>query len=291
MRTSSVPTVGSFPADCSELARSQAPQRRWDDRGANAVGRSVASYPVEGVKVNVASQSEALREAIGRTQSGAGFALFTLNLDHLVKIRQDKAFHRAYRRANLITADGWPVVWLANRMGQSLERTCGSDLVEPLCQSAAANCIPVFFVGPGLGSQTAAIEMLESRYPGLRVAGRSCEKISTRPTWREVNDMADQINASGARICFVSLGAPKQELLADALLSRCPAVGFLCVGAALDFLSGEVRRAPEAWRHAKLEWAWRLIGDPRRLVNRYLLCAYELLLLALKPASDPLRLR
>ena len=291
MRTSSVANFSAFPAHRSDPVGTLAPRRRWDDRRVNSAGVPVAGYPVEGVNVNVASQSEALNEAIRRTQSGEGFALFTLNLDHLVKIRQDKAFHRAYRRASLITADGWPVVWLSNRTGQTLERTCGSDLVEPFCRSAAASGIPVFFVGPGLSSQTAAIEALKSRQPGLRVVGRSCDKVSTRPTWREVADLADQINASGARICFLSLGAPKQELLADALLSRCPGVGFLCVGAALDFISGEVRRAPPLWRQAKLEWAWRLLGDPRRLVNRYLLCAYELLLLAIKPTRDPLRLR
>ena len=58
---------------------------------------------------------------------GEGFTLFTLNLDHFVKMRKDLAFRHVYRKADFTTADGWPVVWLAKRLGQTLQRTCGSD--------------------------------------------------------------------------------------------------------------------------------------------------------------------
>ena len=155
-----------------------------------------------------------------------------------------------------------------------------------MCKSAAAHHLPTFFVGPGRRSQAAAIAILKARHPSLEVAGHTCEKVSTVPTAREVAELAASINASGARICFLSLGAPKQELLADALLPLCSHVGFLCVGAALDFISGEVERAPKSWRKANLEWAWRLLGDPRRLAARYAQCAMEFLRLAMEPAPS-----
>jgi exopolysaccharide biosynthesis WecB/TagA/CpsF family protein len=91
--------------------------------------------------------------------------------------------------------------------------------------------------------------------------------------------MAERVRASGARLCLVALGAPKQELLADALAPHCPSVGFLCVGAALNFVGGHSRRAPLWMRRIGLEWLWRLGAEPYRLAARYAACAYVFLLL------------
>ena len=90
------------------------------------------------------------------------------------------------------------------------------------------------------------------------MAGAETPRLPQTLNPAALDALAQRINASGARLCFLSLGAPKQEVLADALASRCPAVGFLCVGAALDFISGDVRRAPLWMRRGKLEWFWRL---------------------------------
>ena len=199
---------------------------------------------IEGVAINLPTLRAAHAEAVDRVSSGLGFALFTLNLDHLAKIRSDPKFRAAYRRATLVTADGWPVVWLANRRGARLERTCGADLVEPICKSAALQGIPTFFIGPEPKSQSCAVSVLEQRYPSLQVVGAYAPEISSVPSPEEVEAVAVRVNASGARLCFVCLGAPKQELLVDALAPLCKGVGFLCVGAALDFISGRWRRAP-----------------------------------------------
>ena len=93
--------------------------------------------------------------------------------------------------------------------------------------------------------------------------------------------MAARIRASGARLCLVALGAPKQELLADALAAHCPSVGFLCIGAALGFIAGHPRRAPLWMRRSGLEWLWRLAAEPHRLAARYAACAYAFVLLGI----------
>jgi exopolysaccharide biosynthesis WecB/TagA/CpsF family protein len=255
--------------------------RRAGDRPARSPFLSNPGCSIEGVKINLPSLRAAHAEAVDRASRGQGFSLFTMNLDHLAKIRSDRRFHAAYQRATLVSADGWPVVWLANRKGGKLERACGSDLVEPVCESAAAHGIPLFFIGPGQKSQARALAVLEERYPSLRVAGAWSPNISKVPSHKEIENVARRVNASGARLCFVSLGAPKQELLVDALTPLCEGVGFLCVGAALDFISGQSRRAPGWLQHAGLEWLWRLIGDPKRLAIRYLLSVYVFLLLML----------
>ena len=240
---------------------------------------------IEGVTINLATLDAAAGAAIARAERGQGVALFTLNLDHLVKLPSNAAFRAAYKRADLVTADGWPVVWLAGRKGAVLERASGADLVEPLCEAAVARNIGVYFVGPGPRAQASALDVLRQRFSGLRVAGAETPRLPQTLNPAALDALAQRINASGARLCFLSLGAPKQEVLADALASRCPAVGFLCVGAALDFISGDVRRAPLWMRRGKLEWFWRLASDPRRLAARYALCALVFFRLVLRGAG------
>ncbi|HEY1942639.1 MAG TPA: WecB/TagA/CpsF family glycosyltransferase [Roseiarcus sp.] len=239
---------------------------------------------VAGVTVNLGTLAEAVSETIARTNRGHGFTLFTLNLDHVVKLRWNPDFRAAYRRATLVSADGWPVAWLANRGAQpgeaKVRRTTGADLVEPICEVAARRGVGVYLVGPERGAQSAAIAALRRRHRGLRILGAEAPVIgAVAPFDHEA--LARRIAASGAKLCFVCLGAPKQELLADALARHCPDVGFVCVGAALDFVAEIVTRAPQWMRRSGLEWLWRLAQEPRRLAGRYLACAYVLVLLGL----------
>lgn len=242
---------------------------------------------VEGVNINLPTIRDARVEVIKRARLERGFSLFTLNLDHLAKIRNNSRFRRAYKRADLVSADGWPVVWLANRRGRRLWRTCGSDLVEPVCVSAAKNGTPLFFIGPESESQAAAIAVLKTRYPTLKVAGTNAARISNEVADDEVRAIAAAVKASGARLCFICLGAPKQELLADALAPMCRDVGFMCVGAGLDFISGRARRAPRWFQRAGLEWLWRLLGNPTQLAGRYARGAHAFSLIVLKSIFAP----
>jgi N-acetylglucosaminyldiphosphoundecaprenol N-acetyl-beta-D-mannosaminyltransferase len=224
------------------------------------------------VFVNLQNMEAALNAMMSRAVARRGFTLFTINLDHLVKLKADRRFLSAYQQADFVTADGWPIVWLLRQQGRAVERTTGADLVEPLCARAAERALPIFFIGPSFDSQRKALEILSERYPGLKIAGADTPKIDADAIERAAAALAKPIKDSGARICFVSLGAPKQELLAQALLRQCPEVGFICVGAALDFISGHMQRAPRGVQRFKLEWLWRLASDPKRLCARYAQC-------------------
>lgn len=236
---------------------------------------------VADLKVNVANMRDALGAIAMRAQAGQGYTLFTANLDHLVKLRTDRRFREAYHRADLVTADGWPIVWRIKQDGHDLQRTTGADLLEPVCRQAAEQGLPVYFVGPGAQSQALALDALVKRLPGLAIAGAETPRFADRLADEALEAMAARIKLSGARVCIVSLGAPKQELLADMLHARCPGVGFLCFGAALDFVSGHAARAPGWMRRSGLEWSWRLIRSPRRMAGRYARCAVSFLALAL----------
>jgi exopolysaccharide biosynthesis WecB/TagA/CpsF family protein len=202
-------------------------------------------------------------------------------------LRLNPAFRAVYQRAPLVSADGWPIAWLANRQGSRFERTCGSDLVDPVCQTASRRGISVYFIGPEGRAQAAAIAVLRQRHPDLIIAGAESPRVSQTPSSDDTESLAARVRASGARLCFVSLGAPKQELLADALAQRCQSVGFMCVGAALDFISGQSRRSPRWLQRAHLEWSWRLFTNPRRLTARYFISACVFLLLVLRQKAAP----
>jgi len=221
---------------------------------------------------NIDSEKSAVAKIVERLSAGRGFCFFTLNLDHLYKLQSDPQFAAAYRSADFVSADGWPIAWLARRRGVSVERTTGSDLIDPICAAAASKGFSVYVVGPGARSRRVAMSVLARRHRGLRFAG---SESPTLPEWADdaaLAALAARIRESGAQMCLLSLGSPKQELLAWRLRSLCPQVGFIGVGAGMDFVSGHAMRAPSTLRRCNLEWMWRLLCHPGRLGPRYWRC-------------------
>ena len=238
---------------------------------------------VAGFALNIASIPQAVDSAIDYAVQGRGFTFHTLNLDHVAKLRRSAPFRNSYRRATFVCADGWPIAWLANRAAgrRVFERTPGADLIEPLLQAAAERSLPVYLIGPGPRAQAAAVAKLKRSAPDLVIAGAETPRVELGDIELVRLAMAERIRASGARLCLVALGAPKQELLADALAAQCPSVGFLCVGAALDFIAGHTRRAPVWMQRSGLEWLWRVGTEPHRLGIRYAACAHAFVLLGI----------
>ncbi|WP_084632730.1 WecB/TagA/CpsF family glycosyltransferase [Pleomorphomonas oryzae] len=228
-------------------------------------------------RVNIGKQADLVHLVTFDALTGRGGTVFTLNLDHLVKLEHDPAFRAAYDQATYVSADGAPVVAMARRKGARLVRVTGADLVRPLCGAAALARIPVHFFGTTPDTLAMTETVLRSEYPRLIVAGLESPPFGFSPFGIEARAAAERIASSGARICFVALGAPKQEVFAEFARRWAPGVTFVCIGAALDFIGGSQRRAPDPIQAAGLEWLWRLIHDPRRLSKRYALSAMYLI--------------
>ena len=179
------------------------------------------------LRINLASMDETIDRLASDAQRGEGFTIFTLNLDHLVKLRVNKLFRAAYQRAKYVTADGWPVVWLARRKGALLERTTGADLVEPLCEQAARKGVSVYFFGSSERSLQAASAYLCKRYPNLEIAGIESPPQGFDPASPKADAAIKRIARSGAGLCFLALGAPKQELFADRAFLQNGKTGYL----------------------------------------------------------------
>ncbi|RFU14262.1 glycosyltransferase [Rhodobacteraceae bacterium W635] len=221
------------------------------------------------VTVNVAdwpALEAALRARIAARQ---GFAIATLNLDHLTKLSPPSPFRAAYDAQDFVTADGRPVVWCARLAGQPVDLLPGSDLIQPLCRLAADQDLAIGLVGSTQDSLAGAADALRARIPGLRVAARIAPDMGFDPHSPEADAILRRLDAAGVRLCFLALGAPKQEMLAARGRRVTPGMGFASIGAGLDFLSGHQRRAPLWIRRLALEWLWRLLSSPGRLARRY----------------------
>lgn len=193
----------------------------------------------------------------------------TANLDFLFLASRIPELRDALRTADLVVADGQPLLWLARLLGRPIaERVAGSDLTEPLVREAARRGQSVYFLGGDDGVGFEAAEALRARIPELRVAGIDSSRIDLddEATCRAA---VDRIRASGADLLLVALGCPKQDLFLARWLDRTGCRLGIGVGATLDFLAGRVRRAPMLWQRLSLEWAYRLAQEPRRLARRY----------------------
>ena len=231
------------------------------------------SYESSVVRVNMPDHPSLLAEITRRLRTSQGFALATINLDHLVKLRQDARFREAYAAQDLVVADGNPIVWLSRLAGRPVALVTGSDLVIPLARLSATEGVGVALVGTTEGALTAAADEIRRRVPGCRIVARIAPPMGFDPDSDTAHDLLLQVQASGARLCFLALGAPKQERLAARGRSVTPEIGFASIGAGLDFLAGNQTRAPQWVRRMAMEWAWRMLSAPKRLVPRYARCA------------------
>lgn len=227
--------------------------------------------------VNFPTEAALLADIETRLQAGQGFAIATLNLDHVVKMRRNAGFRRAYLAHSHVVADGNPIVWLSRLSGRSeVALVPGSELIEPVAALAARLGTPLAFLGSTEPVLRAAAAQLKADHPGLEVAACLAPPYGFDPEGAAADALLDQVAASGARICLLALGAPKQEVLAARGLARHPQLGFLSIGAGLDFIAGHQTRAPVWVRKIAMEWLWRMLSNPRRLARRYLDCALVL---------------
>ncbi len=226
----------------------------------------------ETIRVTVPTWAALEARVAERFAQRKGFALATINLDHLVKLRSSQAFRTAYAAQDLVTADGNPIVWMSRLAGRPVALIPGSDAILPLARIAARQGVGVALVGSTEVALSAAKSYLEREVRELRVVCTIAPPMGFDPSGSAAEDLLHRVADSEARLCFLALGAPKQEILAATGRRVAPQVGFASIGAGLDFLAGTQARAPDWARRFALEWLWRMLTSPGRLGPRYLKC-------------------
>jgi N-acetylglucosaminyldiphosphoundecaprenol N-acetyl-beta-D-mannosaminyltransferase len=198
--------------------------------------------------------------------SGQRLQVYFVNAHCVNVAARDASYANLLKGAPFLFADGAGMALAARLAGDALANNVnGTDLFPRICAAAAAASVPLAFLGarPGVARQC-AIQM-ERTYPGLKVVWVEDGYLSSEAEEQKLADL----NASGARLLFVAKGVPMQERWMAEHAARVAAPVILGVGALFDFYSGAVARAPQLLRSLRMEWAYRLAQEPRRLFRRY----------------------
>jgi N-acetylglucosaminyldiphosphoundecaprenol N-acetyl-beta-D-mannosaminyltransferase len=240
-----------------------------------------------GLEVDPVTEADVVAHVRRALERGAGGRIVTPNVDILRQATRDAAIRADLAEADLVVADGAPLVWAAKLAGTPLpERVAGADLIWSLSGGLAEDGRSVYLLGgepagrartgsgrcdvaDSEGAHRAAIA-LTNRYPGLRIAGHASPRYGFDASPAELGTVCAEIVEAKPDLVFVGLGFPRQEHIIARLRPDLPGAWFLGCGAAINFVAGDVRRAPEALQRSGLEWLHRLATEPRRLAKRYL---------------------
>jgi len=191
------------------------------------------------------------------------------SIDFVMKAKRDPKFAEELWRADLVIADGVPIVWAASLLGDPIcGRVSGTDLVWHCADVSAETGCAVALIGAMPGVALRAAQKMQAHFPGA--------KLHAIPTPfplgpQENAELIERIKAVNAKIVLAALGAPRQERWVQTHLASCEAnVGIGC-GSAFDIICGDQPRAPRWMRDNGLEWLHRLLLDPKRLGRRYLI--------------------
>ncbi|MCX7933650.1 MAG: WecB/TagA/CpsF family glycosyltransferase [Planctomycetota bacterium] len=223
-----------------------------------------------GVGISATTYEEVSHLLLAWGKSGRAAYVCVCNVHTVMLAQDDPVYAEAINGAAIATPDGMPLVWALRRRGYpQQQRVYGPDLLLAFAATAAQTGSGAnFFYGGQAGTAEKLASLLQARFPGFAVAGAEC------PPFRPLTPAEDaaavaRINASGAQVLWLGLGAPKQELWMAAHRQEVKPV-MVGVGAAFDFLTGRVKQAPPWLRNLGLEWLFRLAVEPRRLWRRYL---------------------
>lgn len=233
---------------------------------------------VGGVRIDAVSMPEALDRIEALVTAGRSAYVVTPNVDHIIRAQSDREYARIVRDADLVLADGQPLVWASMLRGTPLPgRVAGSDLFPLLCERAAARGWRVFFLGGAPGAAETARAVLKQQHPNLDVRGVYCPPMGFERDPLELRKTVEAVRAAAPQILFVGLGSPKQERwIVQHQAEYGPAVS-LGIGVSFSFVAGDVRRAPRWMQRCGLEWLHRLVQEPGRLWKRYLVNGWRFL--------------
>jgi len=237
-----------------------------------SVRHDLARVRLGGVAFDNVTMGEAIARIDEKVRGRLPSLVVTPNVDHVIRLQSDSEYAGLVRRADLVLADGQPIIWASRLMGRGLkERVAGADLLPRLCGHAAKAGYRVFFLGGDPGAAERARDVLVRRCPGLQVAGTYCPPYGFEKQPEEDAKAVAAVREARPDLLFVALGSPKQERWIAAHMDEMQVPVSIGVGISLSFVAGDIRRAPVWIQRMGLEWLHRLCSEPRRLWRRYIL--------------------
>jgi N-acetylglucosaminyldiphosphoundecaprenol N-acetyl-beta-D-mannosaminyltransferase len=229
----------------------------------------IASFDVLGCRVDAVGRKDAvvrIVELAAAPSASSGQAhpslVVTLGVEMVMAAQHDGEFRRVVNEAALVTCDTIGLL-LASRLrgGPLRERVTGVELVDALAaRSAQHGDLRLYLLGGGGDTAQRAVEALRRSHPGVAIAGARDGYFKDDQSAA----IAATIRASGANVLLAGLGSPKQELWLARWLGAAGCRVGIGVGGSFDVYAGNARRAPALVQRAGLEWAYRLVKEPRR---------------------------
>lgn len=229
------------------------------------------STHLAGLPMFAGNDGQLLQEIDARVKSGARSLVVTANVDQALDLSSSAALWKAYMYASIRTLDGMPLVWMARLLGaRNAKRQTGADLLIKCVAASRERGWRIAILGGDPVANATAVKRLRGSYPDADVVGMDLPyaKNFRNP---ETLRVTHELGTLRPNIVFICLGSPKQETFLMELMGELPPAVYIGAGAAVDFAAGTKSRAPELVQAAGLEWAWRLMQEPRRLASRYLI--------------------
>ncbi len=224
--------------------------------------------------LNIYADSLSMHETIECIEQmindGVSSYILTVNVDVIVKIENDAYLKEISDNADLVLIDGMPLVWISKLYKKNIcEKISGSDLVPLLCERASHSGHTVFIVGGKDGVAEQAKINLEAKYKDIKIVGTYSPPLGFENNSVEINKMNRIISAASPDLLIVCFGCPKQEKWVYENYHKYNAKVSICAGGTVDFLAGNISRAPRWISSIGLEWLYRFLHEPRRLFKRY----------------------
>ena len=220
-----------------------------------------------GLWFDALTRQQVVQRCLDATKTREHLAIGVLNAAKLVRIRSDQQLRQSLLVCDLLLADGISVLWASRMLRRPLpERVTGIDLFADLLAAAARDGLGVYLLGAKPEVLQRLHGALSSRFPGLRVVGSHHGYFDES----QGATIAQAIRDSRADMLFLGMVSPKKEIFLGTWGAGLGVPVQHGVGGSFDIFAGVTKRAPVLWQRLGMEWAYRLVQEPRRMWRRYL---------------------
>lgn len=220
--------------------------------------------------VNNVNMEETLSAIENMVESGEKKYVVAINVDVVMKIEDDPYLKKITDDADMVLVDGKPLVWISKMHKKPVKaKISGSDLVPLLCAEASSKGYSLFIIGGKEGIAEKAKLKLEQQHPQINIVGTYAPPFGFEKDERELTKINDMISEKKPDLLIACFGCPKQEKWIYENYQKYDAKVSICAGATVDFLAGNVNRAPKWMSDHGLEWFYRFLQEPKRMFKRY----------------------
>lgn len=239
--------------------------------------------PLLNTFVNNVSMYETIQAIDTFIQQKKKSYIVAINVDVVMKIEKDTYLKEITDQADMVLVDGKPLIWISKIHKRPVKaKISGSDLVPKLCEEAGTKGYTIFFIGGKDGIAEQAKLRLEKQMPDIRIVGTYAPPLGFEKDQQELDKINRMISDVHPDLLIACFGCPKQEKWIYENYQKYDATVSVCAGATVDFLAGNVKRAPKWMSDHGLEWFYRFLQEPKRMFKRYFVDDVKILGLVMK---------